>query len=274
MRQKNHSDIVRSSLAACLLAPLAAHAAPAISSIKILTPTVNVNRPAASPLVEFVSSGHGTLIQLLWLGPSGEAVGQNFSDPHGFPATTTVRGYLPAQIGGTGIQTEFSPYTEAGKWTLATLSICDAQNNCSFYSATQFPPQTFTIINDGQQDILPPGFLGGAIETPTVSLSHDPVVRILVHATDNVSGIGAISVCITPPAVGVAQLCATTPPTLRPRLNATLQAELTLPSTTAPGVYTVQNVFLRDIADNFININNPGVIVGGFSAGDTITVTP
>jgi len=251
-----------------------AQATPVISSIRILTPTVNVDRPASSPRVNLVVAGKGTIIQLLWQGPSGEFVNQNFSETGGFPANVTLQGYLPAQIGGTGYETEFSPYSEAGTWTLATLDICDADNNCSYYSASQFPPQTFKIVNAGEQDILAPGFLEGTIETPKVSLSRDPTVRILIKATDNVSGIGSISVCITPPTTGVAQLCAQIPPPLHPNLTGNFVATLALPATTVPGVYTVQNVYLQDIAGNSRNINNSGQIYGEFSGDDTITVTP
>jgi hypothetical protein len=257
-----------------IVVPIVAQAAPVISSMQILTPTVNVNRPASSPRVKLAISGKGTIIQFLWQGPSGELIGQNFSEAAGFSASTLLQGYLPAQIGGQGFETEFSPYSEAGTWTLASLDICDADYNCGYYSPSQSSPQTFKIINDGEQDIVAPEFLGGVIETPTVSLLHDPTVRILIHATDNVSGVGSISVCITLPAVGVPQLCANIPPPLHPNLAGDFVATLPLPATTATGVYTVQNVYLVDIAGNFRNINNPGQISGEFNRLDTITVTP
>ena len=252
--------------------PIVAYATPTISSVETLTPTVNVARPAASPRVKLATSGAGTIVQFLWQGPSVEFVGQNFTDPDGFAGAVTVQGYLPPQIDGAGYQTEFSPYTEAGTWTLATLDICDANNNCSYYSASQFPPQTFKIVNAGEQDVQGPLFLKGTIKTPKVSLSRNPSVRILIDATDNVSGVGFISVCITPPAVGMTQLCAEIPPPLQPLRGGRFLATLTLPVSTAAGVYMVQNVYLRDIAGNSSNFNNPGQIYGEFGGATTITV--
>jgi hypothetical protein len=274
VRSINYFSLLAASAFASLILPIAAMATPTISSIEILTSTVNVSRPAASPIVRLAISGKGTVLQFVWQGPSGELVTQNFVDADGFPATTVVQGYLPAQIGGQGYQTEFSPYAEAGVWTLATLDICDPDVNCSYYGASQFTPQTFKIISNTTSDILGPQFLGGTIKTPTVSLSHGAAVRIAISASDTVSGVGAISVCITPPEVGIAQLCAAIPPPLRPVRNGIFVADLTLPATTPSGVYTVQNVYLTDIAGNATNINNPGQINGEFSGGDTITVTP
>jgi hypothetical protein len=90
VRQFDHLRILCLLSAAVIGVPTVAEAAPTISSLEILTPTVNVDRPASSPRVKLATSGDGTIIQFTWQGPSGEFVYQTYQMPNGFGPTTTV----------------------------------------------------------------------------------------------------------------------------------------------------------------------------------------
>jgi hypothetical protein len=72
----------------------------------------------------------------------------------------------------------------------------------------------------------------------------------------------------------VAQLCAVIAPPVSPILNGNFLATVTLPATLTVGVYTIQNVYLRDVAQNSRNINNPGQIYAEFGGASTVTVKP
>ncbi len=250
-------------------------AQPAITSARILTPIVNVFRPRASPLIEFNVTGDGSIIQYTLQGPSGELFYQGFSAPS-FPKKVLLQGYNPTVNPAIGNATEFTPYTEAGTWKVWSLQICDAQFSCGYYDQAQiaalFPSTSFTVVNPGKIDILPPYATSGTILTPSLSISKADTLRILLKLEDNVSGVASASVCAATPGI-TKEICAVIPPPLRLQTAGAYLATAQLPTGTPPGTYTINDVFLADIAGNTISLSNPGQLNGIFGT-TTFTVTP
>jgi hypothetical protein len=72
----------------------------------------------------------------------------------------------------------FLKFAEPGTWTVYSLTATDGANNSRTYNEAQLRSisghHTFFVTNNGGYDIVPPQFVSGVIDTPTVRLSKEP----------------------------------------------------------------------------------------------------
>jgi hypothetical protein len=147
---------------------------------------------------------------------------------------------------------------------------------CTSYSGTTlaalFGRVTITIANPNPYDIAPPVAVSANLQTPTLSLSKDQPLRIAMAAKDNLSGIAYAFVCASTPSV-FQQICANFGPATSIITAKRLELSGSLPTSTVTGAYTIDNVYLSDVAGNTDYITDNAAISKLFKGNITITVT-
>jgi hypothetical protein len=252
----------------------AAPPAPIITAGQIVSTTVDVTKPPPAPLVKLQIKGLASDVSFSWTGPSGEVFEQDFVFGT-WQGASVFQGFSP-----TGLSYPFSAafnlFTEPGTWTLSGAGVCQGEGMCSSYSGTKlaalFGRLTIQVTNPNTPDIAPPVAVAGVVNTPVVSLSGNPLVKIGIAATDNLSGIGAINVCTS--TEGTFQsFCFSNDSPSSVVLSRTYFMTTTLPSTTPTGTYTITYVSLQDLAGNRGVVADSGKIAKLFNGRTTITVT-
>jgi hypothetical protein len=173
-------------------------AAPTIVSGAIVSQTINVTVPPATPEVKikYKSPGLLSFIELEFVSPAGNYL-YSFYDapvPKSKSGTVTYE-YLFQSL---------SLWAQSGTWTLSSAEIVDAAGNYTLYDASQlgalFPSLNVTVVNPGQVDYTPPTISAGTILTPTVKASAAyPYFEAQLSMTDDVSGVAYPLVFISPP---------------------------------------------------------------------------
>lgn len=238
---------------------------------------IDVLKPPASPAVVVDVTGAVGSIVLTWTGPSGEPLVSSFS----LSSLAHKTGKISVQAYGSPFPvqgTPFSLYSEAGTWTLASVTLCGAaQGPCASYSAPElaglFNRTTVQVINAGHPDIAPPQASSATIKTPAISISNNPGVLIDLKATDNLSGVGAARVGFAEQGGTASFVAQASPPTLL-QLQYVLPVRCTVSNTTPPGDYTVSYVQLYDAAGNVTNVTDAAAIASLFNNRIKITVLP
>jgi len=252
----------------------AAPPAPIISSGQIVSTAVDVAQPPPAPLVKLQIKGLATAVSFSWTGPSGQVFDQSFVFGT-WQGASVFQGYDPT-IASYPFSAAFNLYTEPGIWTLSGAAVCSGEGTCSSYSGTRlaamFGRLTIQVTNPNTPDIAPPVAVAGVVNTPTVSLSSNPVAKVGIAATDNLSGIGKITVCTS--TEGTFQsFCFFTQSPSSVVLSKTYFMTATMPSTTPAGTYTITYVSLQDLAGNGSVVADSGKIAKLFNGHATITVT-
>jgi hypothetical protein len=263
-----------------LFVPLAAMAQPTVSSGLLGTATIDVQKPAASPLITLNIAGLATSIGIQYQSPSGfqgseaffaSAFGSSAPSP-GFTGKVVLQGYNGANSNG-GV---LSLYSEPGTWTLTGVSVCGGSGPCSQYNGASlqalFPTLTFNVVNHDPADITAPTASAASIKTRVVSIANGPTPSISVHASDDLSGVGSVVVFATLPNFAGSLYLQNIPPS-RPLKSGVFTATCQLPTSTTPGTYTVAYVILVDIAGNVVYINDSATLAKLFGNKMTFQVT-
>jgi hypothetical protein len=260
--------------AALLLQHLPAHAAPEITSGKILTPSINVAIPPAAPEVMVHISSPANSVTFTWTGPSGQTlnswfVGGNWGGPTLFQAYN-------AATPSTGFQLAFNLFTQPGGWTLSSVQVCSMTVQCSYYSGQPlkalFGDLSLHIANSGIYDITPPVVVGANLKTPVISLATNPNLTIELKATDDVSGVYSVFVQANTPGTFFPISVSS------PQLSYIPKSKLFTMTTplqpgTAIGTYTISTIFVQDFAGNITDITDPERISKVFGGQTQIKVT-
>jgi len=250
-------------------------AAPAIISGSVAIATVNVAKSPATPAIRIKFTAPGIF----------NSVSLTFQSPTGAQWYTTNYGYPPpvAKSGTIEFQSVFGPmsiFAEAGAWTLLSGTICDLNNNCTNYNATQLAALftngvSMTVINPGKQDLTPPVIVSGTIVTPSVSASASyPFFEVKLKVTDNLSGVGDLYITLQEPdGTPYGNNGSANSILPEPVLNGSAAGGVLLAATVPTGTWTIAMVQACDLAANCTGYNTPAQIQALLGT-NTFTVTP
>jgi hypothetical protein len=222
---------------------------PAILSGAIRTPSIDVDRPPATPEI---SVKYKT-------GPSG----LDFVDLYFYSNTTSQYEYIgyspdyyaPVTTHGTltyePTYDRFSLYAAPGDWTLSYAYIYDRAGNYTFYDATQlaalFPSVTISVTSH-YADTVNPTVSAGKLLTPKISLSSSsPVFAASLTAADNDSGVAYIYIDVEPPGGSYGYSSYGSPPV--PLKSGTITSYLSLENMPT-GTWTIYGYEACDAAGN------------------------
>jgi hypothetical protein len=229
---------------------------PQITSGKILTPTLNVEKAPAAPELSVTfttgSAGVGGIDAVFVSASTSQILYSNYN-PTSWPTQGTVAfltptgSYLGLYSGGA-----LGLYAAPGTWSLLELSISDRAGNYIVYTQSQlaaiFPSLTITVTNPLKPDTTAPVVSAGKILTPVVHLSSankDFAVNLTV--SDDLSGVFQKCVYVTSPS-NAGPFCDKSF-TASPVVNGSVNAYFDLAGM-AKGTWTISGYFVCDVAGN------------------------
>ncbi len=245
---------------------------PVISSIAILTPTVDVGRAPGQMrfAVTFTSKDTGLFgIGIVLRSPSGRQHVKLGTATPLEPHSGTVE---------VGNGRPLSLYSEPGLWTVTQVGAGNYQASGSLTPAqiaAVLQGPGVTVVNHGPVDTEKPSLVAGRVVTPTVSRSTNGPgeVKIALDAADNLSGIASVTVTAhtgTDPKTGYIQMVNDSPSFL---LHGEYGVSYYAPEL-APATYTVTAIKLCDNARNCLDVSDPNAIATLFDNQPSFTITP
>ncbi|HSI55920.1 MAG TPA: hypothetical protein VLA16_00090 [Ideonella sp.] len=185
----------------------------------------------------------------------------------------------------------FTPYSEAGVWTVEMMFIYDMNGNGKIYTASDlaaFGPTTVTVVNDGPWDNIPPILIGGVVGTKKISLSTPPtgtsgnalpVIAAAVRGFDPGNGVSsgfysaAIEFCLPDPHSTCKDSFQITGKADAPGLaDAVVRVSGSPRKDQTPGKYGIYMVNLMDLAGNIVGITSN--LPAAFPKGMVVDVQP
>jgi hypothetical protein len=242
---------------------------PVITAGAVVSGTVTVGKSGSLPEIKLTyKTDDGGLggVEFTFTAPDGVQSLTYSYYPQGYSksATVTFEANVPTPY-----------YAQPGQWTLTSAFIEDNQFNYTQYDQAQLAALItnpyVSVVNNGPVDITPPVVTGGAILTPTVSLSSPiPVFEATLTGTDDVSGMENAFVGIEPPGGTYSQVDVYNAPF--PLLSGTLDAYSPIFTGQPTGTWSITSYSLCDVAGNCFNDTSPADVTSLFGT-DTFTVT-
>jgi hypothetical protein len=244
-------------------------APPAITAGAVTASTLTAGQPGQYPSMSFTYQASAGLasVNFVFTSPNGQAY--NFADY--FEVAYATSGTISyASI------SQLSPWSQPGKWTLSAIKITDLAGTSTIYQAAQvaalFPAKTYTVVNTGLSDGIPPKVIRGSLPSPTVSLSSKfPLLKASITASDSGSGLWLAYVQFQPPG-STLQYYEDVPVPL-PVAKGAINADTIFASYDSPGTYAIVGYGVCDFAQNCTIDNNDADIVKLFGT-DSFTLTP
>ncbi len=246
---------------------------PSISSGTILTPTIDVTKAPGAPAVELTLHAGTVGAQYVTLGIESPTGMHSYQNSGGIqisayprePAKQTLKLQLGYPFGSGGS----SLYTAPGAWQLYTLMIYSNDGTVITYTgqalAALFPSLVVNVQNSGTPDTTPPSIGKGTILTPSVSASStSPYFAFRLPVHDNLSGVSYVNANVVNEAGNSG--FATQSNIGLPVVSTNVVSYAMLPADTAPGTYTITNVFACDAAANCNVLNTPAEIEAALGA--------
>jgi hypothetical protein len=253
-------------IALCLMAAVAkaAPTPPAVSSIAMTTPTVNVALAPAVPGMKIAVTAPGGVRNVsaffsnTWNGTTGGC---------GYAQLQSVQASFPGPFvksGTINLRPDWAPmsrYTGPSTWYLQYLTVTDfagqTVNVPGPFNSSGLLTVSFATTNSGKADTTPPVPVSSALITKTISLSAaKPWFHATVRATDDLSGF-AWAVVVVASRTGQQAGFYVPATASRPALSQTLTIEAPLPAGVAPDSYYVKSVVLGDAALNEVCDSTP-----------------
>jgi hypothetical protein len=233
---------------------------PSLVAGKVVTPRIFIGRPPGIPQVELELDA-GTVgadsVNVQMTSPSGAHSVQAFYvslplyPPQSRHMKFTLQINSPFSSGGFGL------YTEAGKWTVQSVSVNSKDGNTVNYNGSElasvFPNATVDIVNR-TEDVTPPTVGSGAILTPTVSLSStSPLFAASLAAADALSGVASVGLTIQPPGTGFPLYAYVN--LAAPLLKGTAYPAVSFTTQSVTGTYSITGYSVCDYAGNCVSDN-------------------
>ena len=178
-------------------------AAPVIVSGKILAASVNVAMAPGQPSISVkydAPAGAGAIIATFCTSATATQCIQLGGFPFGNPksGSITIENF-------DGVDSHLNLYSAPGVWTLTDLEIVDeAGVSTDYNTAAQIkaliPKPTFTVVNSGAPDTVPPAVSAGKILTPVATdIEEQGYFAAQLTVSDNLSGAYYVFMYLDPP---------------------------------------------------------------------------
>ncbi len=243
--------------------------APAITGGAVTASTLTVGEAGQYPTITFsyqTDTPGLNSVYFTFASPNGEAF---YSANFGEPGYTTSGTASFANIATPGL------WSQPGAWTLTGISIVDNAGTTTSYDAKQvaqlFTGLSYSVVNNGLVDGIPPHLRGGKIVNDTVSLSDRyPLLKVKLPATDAGSGLQIGYVIISPPGGGYAFYEAV--PLPLPVGKADIQAYTVFSPYDPTGTWSIVGFAVCDFANNCTGSTAQSAVIALLGT-DTFTVT-
>jgi hypothetical protein len=254
--------------------PAATTAAPSITGGAVTAATLTAGQPGQYPSISFSYQASAGLasVSFVFTGPQAK---HTTSQVYNF-ADLFESGYVTGGTISFASISQLSPWSQPGTWTLSAIKITDLAGASTIYTgaqvATLFTAKTYTVVNTGLSDGIPPKILGGRMPSPTVSLSAKfPLLTAAIHASDAGSGIWLAYIVFQPPGQSFSEY--EDVPVALPVTRGWINADTVFASYDSPGTYTIVGYGVCDFAQNCTTSASDADIIKLFGT-DSFTLTP